>query len=585
MSKLICRRINQPSTALQQSDLPPLLQRVYAGRGIEDPAQLDTALKSLPAPSLMAGIDAAVRLLCRALEGRWSLLIVGDFDADGATSTAVAKLALEQMGFTQVDYLVPNRFEYGYGLTPEIVAVAAASDPKPKLLITVDNGISSVEGVAAAKAEGMAVLVTDHHLPGAELPAADAIVNPNQAGCEFPSKNLAGVGVVFYVMMALRADLRQRGWFAQQSLAEPNLANLLDLVALGTVADVVSLDQINRILVQQGIQRIRAGHVRPGIQALLDVAGRPAAKLSSVDFGFVLGPRLNAAGRLDDMSIGIECLLAPNYALARAMATELDDLNRDRKSIEQSMHKEALASLDKLAMDETDMPWGLCLYQSDWHQGVIGILASRIKDRYHRPVIAFADVEGSDEVKGSARSIKGLHIRDALDRVAAREPGLLSKFGGHAMAAGLSLDKARLGEFEQAFDRAVRETLEADALQAKLDSDGALAATELCLDAAEQLRLAGPWGQNFAEPLFDGEFYLINQRIVGERHLKLTVSLEPKGQALIDAIAFNIDLKQWPNHQANKVLLAYKLDVNEFRGQRNLQLLIESIEPIGEFAP
>ncbi|WP_299773106.1 single-stranded-DNA-specific exonuclease RecJ [uncultured Pseudoteredinibacter sp.] len=579
MNTVIHQRQSDPSAELQQSELPPLLQRIYASRGIAQLAELELQLAKLPSPDLLKGMAQAVDRLELALRQQQKVLIVGDFDADGATSTSVATLALQSMGLQQVDFLVPNRFEYGYGLTPEIVEVAANAPDKPDLLVTVDNGISSVQGVARAQELGMEVLVTDHHLPGEELPDAVAIVNPNQPGCEFPSKNLAGVGVIFYVMLALRARLRSQGWFAELAIAEPNLASLLDLVALGTIADVVTLDHPNRILVQQGLARIRAGHSRPGIQALLNVAGRPANKISSVDLGFVLGPRLNAAGRLDDMSLGIDCLLAPHEGLAAELATQLDDLNRDRKSIEQSMQKQAMATLSQLALDEANMPWGLTLYQADWHQGVIGILASRIKDKYHRPVIIFAD-EDSDAgtIKGSARSIQGLHIRDALDSVAARNPGLLNKFGGHAMAAGMSLAKNRFAEFQIAFDEVVREQLSNDDLQAKINSDGALAANELSMPMAEMLQSAGPWGQNFPEPSFDGEFYLVNQRIVGDRHLKFTVSLEEGSQQLIDAIAFNVDTDKWPNYRAERLHLSYKLDVNEFRGRRSLQLLVNHID-------
>lgn len=585
MEKTIARRPSQPSEAMANSGLTGLLQRIYAARGIETPTQLETGLKQLASPQQLKGIDAAVELLQEGLQAQWAVLIVGDFDADGATSTAVAMEAMAAMGFQQLDYLVPNRFEYGYGLTPEIVEVAAQRQPMPTLLVTVDNGISSIEGVARAQALGMKVLVTDHHLAGAELPKAEAMVNPNQPDCDFPSKNLAGVGVIFYVMMALRAKLREEGWFETQGLAEPNLASLLDLVALGTVADVVSLDQNNRILVQQGIGRIRAGHCRPGIQALLNVAGRDAERVSSTDFGFVLGPRLNAAGRLDDMSLGISCLLASSLPEATALAQELDELNRDRKSIEQSMQQEAQKNLDQLDMAPEQLPWGMCLYQADWHQGVIGILASRMKDQYHRPVIAFADSgdeHGVAQVKGSARSIQGLHIRDALDRVAARHPGLLNKFGGHAMAAGLSLAKDQLPDFKQAFDDVVRECLDEGDLQERVLTDGNLAAQELQLSIAEQLRQAGPWGQNFPEPVFDGEFYIVNHRIVGSRHLKLTLSQELNGQSLIDAIAFNVDVNVWPNYRAKKCRLVYKLDVNEFRGRRSLQLMVDYIEVLEE---
>lgn len=590
---MIKRRSEETPDTLQGSGLSPLLQRIYVNRGIKTSSELDLGLKQLLKPELLKGISPAVDLLVHALQTQQSVLIVGDFDADGATSTAVALKALSSMGLNNIDFLVPNRFEFGYGLTPEIVAVAAAMPEPPQLLLTVDNGISSVEGVAAANNSGMQVLVTDHHLPGAVAPDAAAIVNPNQHGCEFPSKNLAGVGVVFYLMLALRARLRELNWFETKQIPEPNLAELLDLVALGTVADVVPLDHNNRILVQQGLGRIRSGRCRPGIQAILDIAGREAAKLSSVDLGFVLGPRLNAAGRLDDMSLGINCLCTTDPGRARALATELDDLNRDRKSIEQSMQQEAmktLATMDLLDNAESEagdsssqMPWGLCLYQADWHQGVIGILASRIKDKFHRPVIAFANAsDDGSEIKGSARSIPGLHIRDALDSVAAREPSLLKKFGGHAMAAGMSLAAKDFDRFQQVFDEVVRSSMDEAALTASLASDGELPAQDLVLPTAQALMNAGPWGQNFPEPRFDGEFYLVNQRIVGERHLKLVLSTDAAGQQIFDAIAFNVDVQLWPNYQTKKVRLVYKLDINEFRGRTSLQLMVDFIEAIDE---
>ncbi|SDT01978.1 single-stranded-DNA-specific exonuclease [Halopseudomonas sabulinigri] len=563
-------------------DISPLLTRLYAARGVQSSAELDRGLRALLPYQQLAGIDAAVAVLCAALEQQQSILIVGDFDADGATASSVAVLALRMLGAAQVDYLVPNRFEYGYGLTPEIVAVALQR--QPDLLVTVDNGISSIEGVAAAKAAGLRVLVTDHHLPGEQLPQADAIVNPSQPGCAFPSKAMAGVGVIFYVMLALRAALRERGWFAgrgEPSLAEPNLAELLDLVALGTVADVVPLDANNRILVHQGLARIRAGRCRPGIRALLEVAGRAADKLVSSDLGFIVGPRLNAAGRLDDMSLGIECLLTEDEGLALDMARELDGLNRDRKSIERDMQQQALKTLDAMQLDEADLPFGLCLFDAEWHQGVIGILASRLKDRFHRPVIAFADA-GGGQIKGSARSVAGLHIRDALDAVAAQHPQLISKFGGHAMAAGLSLAVEHFDAFRQAFDAEVRRQLSAADLTGRLLSDGDLQSHELCMQTAGQLREAGPWGQHFPEPLFHGDFKLVQQRLVGERHLKMLLQL-PAGNELYDAIAFNIDPQCWPNPQATLVRVAYTLDINEFRGRQSLQLMVRHVEalPLG----
>ncbi|WP_220814444.1 single-stranded-DNA-specific exonuclease RecJ [Pseudomonas paralcaligenes] len=562
-----------PDTLPDLGNLPPLLTRLYAARGVRSAEELDKGLARLIPYQRLKGIEAAVELLVQALERRERILFVGDFDADGATASSVGVLGMRMLGAAHVDYLVPNRFEYGYGLTPEIVAVAL--ERRPDLLVTVDNGISSVDGVAAAKAAGLRVLVTDHHLPGPELPAADAIVNPNQPGCDFPSKSLAGVGVIFYVLLALRARLREVDWFARAGIAEPNLGELLDLVALGSVADVVPLDANNRILVHQGLARIRAGRARPGLRAILEVAGRQHGRISSTDLGFILGPRLNAAGRLDDMSLGIECLLCEDEALVRDMAQQLDDLNKDRKAIEQGMQREALAQLRDLPVES--LPFGLCLFEPDWHQGVIGILASRLKERYHRPAIAFADA-GDGLLKGSARSVPGLHIRDALDAVAARHPGLISKFGGHAMAAGLSLPQGHYGAFASAFDAEVRRQLTEDDLTGRLLSDGQLGIEEFHLELAKALRHAGPWGQHFPEPLFHGVFQIVTQRVVGEKHLKLVVKTECGGQTL-DGIAFNIDREVWPNPNVRWVELAYKLDVNEYQGRESVQLMVAHLAP------
>lgn len=560
-----------PATLPFLGDLPPLLTRLYAARGVNSEAELDKSLARLIPFQQLKGIDAAVDLLVVALEQRQRILIVGDFDADGATASTVGVLGLRLLGAAHVDYLVPSRFKFGYGLTPEIVAVAL--ERAPQLLVTVDNGISSVDGVAAAKAAGLKVLVTDHHLPGSELPAADAIVNPNQPGCEFPSKALAGVGVMFYVLMALRARLRELGWYA--NTPQPNIGELLDLVALGSVADVVPLDANNRILVHQGLERIRAGRARPGIKAILEVAKRDAARITSTDLGFIIGPRLNAAGRLDDMSLGIECLLSTDAASAREMAGQLDGMNQDRKAIEQGMQREALVQLKDLELDA--MPFGLCLFDPEWHQGVIGILASRLKERYHRPTIAFA-AAGEGLLKGSARSVQGFHVRDALEAVNARHPGLMSKFGGHAMAAGLTLAEADFPRFAEAFDLQVRRQLQAEDLTGRLLSDGPLAVEEFHLELARALRHAGPWGQHFPEPLFHGVFQLVEQRIVGERHLKVVLKSEC-GTLKLDGIAFGVDREVWPNPTVRWVELAYKLDVNEYRGQETVQLLIAHIEP------
>ena len=573
MQKLIRRRQTHSQETPRDDKLHPLLARVYAARGA-GADELDLSLARLLPPARLHNADRAALLLADAIAQHKKLLIIGDFDADGATSTALAVSALRQFGAVNVDYLVPNRFDYGYGLTPEIVALAATRHPD--LIITVDNGISSIEGVEAATALGIATVITDHHLAGRELPAADVIVNPNQPGCEFPSKNLAGVGVIFYVMLALRAELRSRGWFEQRQ--EPNLAHYSDLVALGTVADVVPLDHNNRILVAAGLQRIRAGQARPGITALLEVASRDSRSIVASDLGFAVGPRINAAGRLDDMSIGIECLLSEDPGRAASLAMQLHQLNQDRRVIEGDMQEEALRELAQLKLvEEGDPPVAMTLYQSGWHQGVIGILASRIKDRLHRPTIAFAD--GDDgQIKGSARSIQGIHIRDILDAVAVRNPGLISKFGGHAMAAGLSLARDDYERFAAAFVAEVeRHAADVD-LQAVIDSDGELAEDDFQLELATALRFAGPWGQHFPEPIFDGIFKLVSQRLVGEKHLKMTL-FPANGSQLLDAIAFNVDLDIWPDSAIEHVEIAYRLDVNEFRGQRSVQLVVEHLSP------
>jgi len=569
-SRRIVRRAS--ATAELSTNLHPVLARLYAARAVQHADELDLALERLLPPSALKHMDAAVMLLAESLRAGQRILIVADFDADGATSCALAVRALRSMGAHDVRYVVPNRFEYGYGLTPEIVAVAAQQ--QPDLLITVDNGISSVEGVRAAKALGMRVLITDHHLPGAELPAADAIVNPNQPGDDFPSKNLAGVGVIFYVMLALRSHLRTTGWFAEKNIPEPNLARLLDLVALGTVADVVPLDHNNRILVAQGLKRINQGQTVPGIRALLEVAGRDPGKLAASDLGFVVAPRLNAAGRLTDMSLGIECLLTENEAAAFDMAKQLDTLNRERRSIEAGMQEQALEALDKLNL-EGNLPHGLCLFDESWHQGVIGILASRIKDRVHRPVIAFAK-SNDDEIKGSARSVPGLHIRDTLDAVAAHHPGLLNKFGGHAMAAGLSLPRAHFETFRTAFAEEVARHLGADDLTGKVLTDGELLAEDMTMELAQSLRAAGPWGQGFPEPLFDGLFEVLGSRIVGEKHLRLTLR-QPQGRS-IEAIAFNRAALQ-PS-AGSRVEAAYRLDINSYQGNQTLQLVVEYLATV-----
>ncbi len=569
----ILERTTVADATVALPSLPPLLSRLYAARGVVSDEQAKLGLDALPAPT-MKGMEAAVSALVEAISEGKRLLVVGDFDCDGATSTTLALLGLRMLGAADVDFLVPNRFEYGYGLSPEIVAVAA--ERRPDIIITVDNGISSIDGVAAAAQAGIPVIVTDHHLPGDQLPDALAIVNPNQPGCDFPDKSLAGVGVMFYVLLALRAALRERGIFRDGK--GPNLAELLDLVALGTVADVVPLSQANRVLVEQGLRRIRAGRCRPGISALLRVAGREPARLVASDLGFTVGPRLNAAGRLDDMTVGIRCLLADDATQALNLAAELDDLNRERRSIEQSMKDDAMRALAHLQLDASKVPAGLCLYDPTWHQGVVGILASRIKEQFHRPVIAFAEADNG-EIKGSARSIPGLHMRDTLDRVAKRHPQMLSKFGGHAMAAGLSLAEKDFEAFSDAFVDAVREQLSDDQLEAVVHSDGELGPADLKLENAELLRSAGPWGQGFPEPLFHGVFTLVQQRLVGERHLKMTLAPRHDEQAIIDAIAFNVDLNLWPDPSVTEVEVVYKLDSNLWRDRLSLQLLVEHLRP------
>lgn len=524
----------------------------------------------------LSGIDNAVEILYNAFREGIRIIVVGDFDADGATSTALSVLGMRALGCDNISYLVPNRFEDGYGLSPEVVDQAKARGAQ--LIVTVDNGISSHAGVAHAKTLGTPVIVTDHHLPGDTLPDADAIINPNLRDCEFPSKSLAGVGVAFYLMLALRTFLRDKGWFDERGIAPPNLAELLDLVALGTVADVVPLDANNRILTWQGLSRIRAGKCRPGIKALLEISNRDPQQLAASDLGFALGPRLNAAGRLDDMSVGVALLLCDNLGEARVLASELDALNQTRKEIEQGMQAEALILCEKLERSSETLPGGLAMYHPEWHQGVVGILASRIKERFHRPVIAFAPA-GDGTLKGSGRSIQGLHMRDALERLDTLYPDLMIKFGGHAMAAGLSLEEHKFEQFQQRFGELVTEWLDPALLQGEVISDGPLSAAEMSMEVAQLLRDAGPWGQMFPEPLFDGRFRLLQQRLVGERHLKVMV--EPVGGGpLLDGIAFNIDTTCWPDNGVREVELAYKLDINEFRGNRSLQIIIDDIWPL-----
>jgi len=563
------------------SELHPVLRRVLMARNIKTMTALDYSLKNLLPYTQLYGIETAVNLLYQKLTTQARVLIIADYDADGATSCAVAIKGLQQMGLQQVGYLVPNREKHGYGLTPEIVEFAlkdsliAQSKLKlaPNLLITVDNGISSIAGVQLAKQHGLQVLITDHHLPAKQLPNADAIVNPNQSADHFPSKHLAGVGVIFYVLLALRARLRQCGWFTAQNIPDPPLAELLDLVALGTVADVVSLDYNNRILVEQGLRRMRADHCCAGIRALIHIAKREQPHLLAEDLAFFLAPRLNAAGRMDDMSYGIACLISENEAEALEYAQILDHFNHERRFVEAEMQQEALAVINgEIFNDHQVLPTGLCLFDKHWHQGVVGIVAGRIKDRLHRPVIVFAQ---ADELtlKGSARSVPGVHIRDVLESIATQYPDLISKFGGHAMAAGLSLPITQLQRFQHIFNETVSQYLSAEDLQGVIMTDGELTADDFNLDLAEQLRTLTPWGQNFPEPIFEGLFELMEYQVLKEKHLRMKVR-PLESDLFLNAIAFNADLSFC---HARKIYLVYKLDINYFRGTKNLQLVIKHI--------
>ncbi|NOV28987.1 single-stranded-DNA-specific exonuclease RecJ [Methylomonas sp. ZR1] len=555
-------------------EMDPVLQRIFSSRGVQSADELDRSLASLPSPWLLTGMKEMVEHLVSAIKQQQKITVVADFDADGATSCALALKGFALLGAKAVDFVVPNRFEYGYGLTPEIVELVKRQSPD--IILTVDNGISSIDGVKAAKAAGIKVLITDHHLPGLELPDADAIVNPNLPDDKFPSRNIAGVGVMFYILMALRIRLRELHWFEKAGIPEPNLARLLDYVALGTVADVVALDQVNRILVHQGLLRIRSGQCQSGIKALAEVAGKQLAGIHASDLGFSIAPRLNAAGRMDDMSLGIQCLLTDDAGLAHDIAEQLHALNQDRKEVEGQMKTEAMVLLAEMkALDEKHVPAGVCLYDGNWHQGVIGILASRIKDRLHRPVIAFAPADNGD-IKGSARSINGVHIRDVLSEIAARHPQILSKFGGHAMAAGLTIKLHDYPHFALAFAETVAAKLELVDLEQKVYSDGELDEQHMTLAFAEVLQQAAVWGQTFPEPVFNGVFDVIQCRIVGQQHLKFVLRLPFSGQ-LLDAIAFFADHpEKWLG--CRKINAAYKLDINEFRGQRSLQLLLHYLE-------
>ncbi|HGO5815079.1 TPA: single-stranded-DNA-specific exonuclease RecJ [Mannheimia haemolytica] len=573
MQKLIKKRPLLTTEILSEK---PLLNRIYQSRGIKSTQELDYSLQRLHRPNLFSHITQAVDLLIQAYKQKSRIMVVGDFDADGATSTALAIIALRQLGFEKIDYLIPDRFSQGYGLSLSVAEMVIAKGTD--LVLTVDNGISSLEGVELLKNQHIQVLITDHHLPPEVLPNADAMVNPNLVSCQFPSKSLAGVGVIFYVMMALRARMRELNLF--ENRIEPNFAELLDLVALGTVADVVPLDQNNRILVHQGLQRIRTGNCRTGIKALAEVGKRDLLTLQAADLGFAIAPRLNAAGRLENMSLGVELLLCENMESARKLAFELDSLNQMRKEFEQEMKTEALSICAKLPLvTDSEQTYGIVLYQADWHQGVIGILASRIKDQFHRPVIAFAqESEESEYLKGSARSIAGLHMRDLLEHIDMQYPELMTKFGGHAMAAGLTIHQSQLEMFKHIFNQSISEILAPEQLQGIIYTDGELEAAEFTLESAELIRNAGPWGQHFPEPIFEGEFAILQQKLLAGKHLKLMLQTE-QGQ-LIDAIWFNVDVSLYPDLSIKKARIVYKLDINEFRGNSTLQLKVEYLEYI-----
>ena len=568
-------RRDVPSPLPELSSWPEAIVRIFAARGVTHHQQLEYTNHNLLRCEQLSGLSSAIKLLQQAASKHHKVIIVGDFDADGATSSALLMLGLPMFGITSIDFLVPNRFDFGYGLSPEIVDVAAQSGAQ--LIVTVDNGISSIAGVERANALNIPVIVTDHHLPGEQLPNAAAIINPNLHDCDFPSKNLAGVGVAFYLLLAMRGVYEREELFTAMSLPRPNLGSLLDLVALGTVADVVPLDSNNRILIHQGLQRIRAGKCRPGISALLEVANRQQSSLVASDLAFAVGPRLNAAGRLDDMTVGIQCLLSDDIYSARKLAFHLDELNQERRAIEADMQAEAIEALKLMQLDGEQLPEGLVIYDEHWHQGIVGILAGRIKDKYCRPTIAFA-AENEDTLKGSGRSIAGLHLRDLLEEINNRHPGLLVKFGGHAAAAGLSLHKHSLPAFETAFREICQQWLAPEALTGQILTDGELQQDSFTMEFANLLRQAGPWGQAFPEPLFDGEFQLVEQRIVGAKHLKML--LKTDGGMLLDAIAFNVELEIWPNMNCSRVQLVYKLDINEFRGKQTVQLLVDALAPL-----
>ncbi|QHG92637.1 single-stranded-DNA-specific exonuclease RecJ [Coxiella endosymbiont of Amblyomma sculptum] len=574
MNKEIIRRkvlkLNKNLTHLH-----PVLQRIYLARNISSPEELSRELRSLLSFSLLSGITQATKRLMLALKKQQNTVVIGDFDTDGATSTALMIRALREFGMKNISYLIPNRFTCGYGLTTKIVEIASAK--RPNLIVTVDNGISSYPGVVKANQLGIDVLITDHHLPNDPLPPACAIVNPNCKEDAFPSKCLSGVGVSFYLMLALRAELKKNNWFDRCGLHYPNMAKFLDFVALGTIADVVPLDKNNRILVYQGLQRIRAGKAHEGVLALLEVSGRKRERLRTSDLGFSIGPRLNAAGRLEDMSLGVDCLLADNKKTALYIAHRLDNLNQKRRVIASRMQKEAFSFIDRFDTNQPPPP-GVCLYREEWHQGIIGLIASQVRERIHRPTIAFSKIH-DNMLQGSARSVSGLHICNILETISIRNPELIKKFGGHAMAAGLSISLDRYTEFQQAFSEEVNRCFGEKNLRPKLITDGTLTSKELTLEFAELIEQAEPWGQGFPEPTFDGYFKLINQKIIRQQHLKLILQIS-KMEHYLEGFVFHINAKERPDLRCRYVRLVYRLNVNEFRGRKKLQLLVDYIQPI-----
>ena len=574
-SKLTHRQLPEVLPKLSP-DIPLLLQRVYALRGITSMQELDYTTRNLCNYDNLDGTHTAVEIVYSAMQNNKRIMIVGDFDTDGATSTALMIKALKKMGCKHVDYIIPNRFDDGYGLSISVIKRALLK--KADLIITVDNGVSAIEAVEFAKQSNLTVIITDHHLCSEQLPAADAIINPNLPNSSFPSKHLAGVGVAFYFMLALRAKLRKENWFASNKLAEYNITNLLDLVALGTIADVVKLDRNNRILVHQGISRIRAGYCCEGIKALLDISRRDPLTLTSTDLAYYIAPRLNAAGRMDSMSLSVELLLCEDYDSAIKQATDLDTLNHDRKLIEQTMYQEALSYIEQVEQKNSTFPNALVVHHPQWHQGIIGIVSARLKDKHYRPVICFASTEDG-LLKGSGRSIEGIHLRDILDKLNERYPDILVSFGGHAMAAGLSIQEKDLDQFSAHFEALITEQLDLDVLEQIIETDGEIDNQDFNYAIAKQLKESGPWGEGFTEPTFDGDFIVHQQRLFAEKHLKLV--LEPKnGGPIIEGIYFNVNLTQWPDNTIKIVKIVYQLDVNDFRGNQAVKLMIRHIWPI-----